>query len=321
MIRRVAVLGLGLIGGSLARRLAGSHEVVGYDSDPPTRAAAAAGLAVAGSVAEAVADRDLVVVATPLPAFRSVLAEAAAVAAAAAIVTDVASVKAPALDAARSALGPGARYVGGHPMAGTERAGFGASDPRLFDGAAWVLCLEEDTELAAWLAVAGLVASLGCRVVPCSAAEHDAAVARTSGLPHLLATALAVAGADGGPLALALAAGSFRDGTRVAGTRPELITALCDANRAALAGVLDATLTRLAAAAWALRSGGTVADLAAAGHTARHRWVAHTLGGERSRLRTADPRLRADLLALGAAGGHLTAVSEDTLECWSPRTP
>jgi prephenate dehydrogenase len=163
-----------------------------------------------------------------------------------------------------------------------------------------------------------LVVALGCRVVPCSAAEHDAAVAQVSGLPHLLATALAVAGAEGGQLALALAAGSFRDGTRVAGTRPELITALCDGNRSALAAAADATAARLTAAAHALRSGGSVADLATAGHAARKRWVGLSLGGDRFSLGRADRRLREALLALGTAGGHVTSVSEQRLDCWSP---
>jgi prephenate dehydrogenase len=292
--------------------------VLGYDADGGTRDAARdAGIAVAGSVAEAAADRDLVVVATPLPAVGSVLAELAA-AGTEAIVTDVVSVKAPVLDAARAAFGGGIRYVGGHPMAGTERAGFAASEPRLFDGAAWVLCLERDTDLAAWLELAALVGSLGCRVVPCPAAEHDAAVARVSGLPHLLAAALALAGDEGGSLALALAAGSFRDGTRVAGTRPDLVAALCDGNRSALATALDAAVARLAAAADALRSGGTVADLAMAGHAARRRWIALSLGGERSTLLRSDPGLRDALLALGAAGGHLTTISDERLDCWRP---
>jgi prephenate dehydrogenase len=326
VIRRVAVLGLGLIGGSLGRRLARSCDVVGYDLDPATRdAAGAAGLPVAGSVAAAVAERDLVVVATPLPALGPVLAEVAATGTAA-IVTDVVSVKGPALAAARAALqgGPrsgGPRYVGGHPMAGTERSGFGASDPHLFDGAAWVLCLEEDTDLAAWLAVAELVAGLGCRVVPCSAARHDAAVAVVSGLPHLLADALAVAGAESGPLALALAAGSFRDCTRVAGTPPDLVTALCDGNRPALADAASTTIVRLAAAADALRSGGTVAGLAAAGHAARRRFVALSVGGARWSLHSSDPALREQLAALGTAGGHLAGVSGGLLDCWAPAAP
>jgi len=321
VVRSVAVLGLGLIGGSLARRLAPDYDVVGYDAAPETRGAAAAeGIVVADSTVDAVAGRDLVVLATPLPALGPALA-AVAGAGPGPVVTDVASVKAPALAAARAALGSGAgRFVGGHPMAGSERSGFGASDPRLFDGAAWVLCAEEDTDLTAWLAVAAVVGGLGCRIVPCPAVAHDAAVARVSGLPHLLALTLAGIGADGGPLALTLAAGSFRDGTRVAGTRPELVTALCDSNRQALAEVTDDAVRRLAEARDVLRAGGTVAPLAVAGHAARRHWTGAGLGGRLSTVDASAAGGRAALLAVGAAGGHVTGVSGTVLDCWLPAT-
>jgi prephenate dehydrogenase len=318
-VRSVAVLGLGLIGGSLARRLAPDHDVIGYDVDAAVRSAAStAGLATADSIVDAVRGQELVVLAMPMAEFGQVL-PAVAGGAAGAIVTDVASVKAPVLATARATLGAaGIRYVGGHPMAGTERSGFGASDPRLFDGAAWVLCLEPDTDIAAWLAVAAIVTGLGCRVVPAPAAAHDAAVARVSGLPHLLALTLATAGATGGPLALALAAGSFRDGTRVADTRPELVAALCDGNRDALAEVTDEALAVLAEARDALRSGGSVAPLAATGHAARRRWTATGLGGSSSTVDASAAGGRAALVALGAAGGHVTGVAGTTVECWVP---
>ena len=309
-------MGLGLIGGSVARRLAPAHDVVGWDADPRTRELAVrAGLRVAGSVQEAAAGADVAIVATPLGAVATVLTALST--SDCRVVTDVGSVKGPVLAAARAA-GLGDRFVGGHPMAGTEQAGFTAADPALLDGAAWVLCLEDDTDLAAWLTVAALATGAGCRVVPCSAAAHDEAQARVSGLPHLLAVALATAGAEGGPLAAALAAGSFRDGTRVAGTRPELIAALCDGNRTALATVLDTTLARLADARDALRDGRSVMPLATAGHRARRDWadprptVAEHL----------DPRassFRDDLLDLGAAGGSVHAVRPDgTLHCQRP---
>jgi prephenate dehydrogenase len=323
-IRRVAVVGLGLIGGSLARRLAAEYDVAGYDADSDTRhAARAAGLTVADSVADVVAGRDLVVVATPLESVADVVAEIAVAAAAAdeATVTDVASVKAGPLAAARGSLGAVRtrhRYVGGHPMAGTEESGFAASDPGLFTGAAWALCVEDDTDTDAWLTVADLVTGLGCRVVPCTADAHDAAVARVSGLPHLLAVTLAATAVDGGPLPLALAAGSFRDGTRVAATRPELVAALCDGNRAALAEALDAALARLAEARDALRNGRGVSPLAAAGHDARRRWEHIHQSEQRSTLDATDPDLRARLLALGAAGGVVTAVAGATLHCSTP---
>ena len=229
---RVAVIGLGLLGGSVARRLARTHDVTGWDADAATRdLAAAAGLSVARDVEAAAAGADVAVVATPVAAIPAVLAALAGTDCP--VLTDVGSVKSPVLAAARAAGVPD-RFVGGHPMAGTEHTGFAAADPALLDGAAWVLCVEDDTDLAGWLRTAELVTGAGCHVVPCSARRHDDAQARISGLPHLLAAALAVAGADGGPLARTLAAGSFRDGTRVAGSRPELIAALCDGNAAAL---------------------------------------------------------------------------------------
>lgn len=314
---RIAVLGLGLIGGSFARRLvagdpdrtAAGHDVTGWDPDPRTRElAAAAGIPIAEP-----GPADLTVVAAPTAAVAAVLGELST--ADCPIVTDVTSVKAPVLAAARAA-GLAGRYVGGHPMAGTEHAGFAASDPELLAGAAWVLCLEPDTDLAAWLAVAAVVTGLGCRVVPATAAAHDDAQARISGLPHLLASALAVAGAAGGPLAATLAAGSFRDGSRVAGSRPELVAGLCDGNRDALAGVLTETLDRLTEARDALRSGGTVTPLAAAGHRG--------LGAMRRpatvpvRLDTRSGTLRDQLLALGASGGTVDAVRGAELHAHRP---
>lgn len=307
---RVGVLGLGLIGGSVARRLAPDHDVRAWDPDPATRAAAAAaGLALASDLGRP----DVTVLATPMDALPEALAHWTG-----GTVTDVGSVKGPVLAAARAA-GLADRYVGGHPMAGSERSGFAAADPALLDGAVWVLGLEDDTDTDRWLTVAALVTGAGCRVLPTTAAAHDEAQARISGLPHLLASALAAAGARGGPLATALSAGSFRDGTRVAGARAEFVAALCDGNRAALAAVLDETLADLAAARDALRSGGTVRPLATAGHAARRAW-SEPAPTTAVRLDRAAPDLRADLLALGAAGGWLDAVTPAELHGHCPPT-
>jgi prephenate dehydrogenase len=313
---RVAVIGLGMVGGSVALRLARTHDVSGWDVDPVTRElAAAAGLAVADGLEEAAAGADIAVVATPPAAAPTVLAALSTMDCP--VSTDVGSVKAAVLEAAR-AVGLGGRFVGGHPMAGTERTGFAAGDPALLDGAAWVLCVEDDTDLAAWMRIAELVTGAGCHVVPCSARQHDDAQARISGLPHLLASALAVAGADGGPLAGALAAGSFRDGTRVAGSRPDLIAALCDDNGPALAHVLEDTLARLDGARKALRSGGSVQPLATAGHAARRAWT-DPAPSMAEQLDAAAKTLRTDLLGLGAAGGAVHAVHPDgTLHCRRP---
>ncbi|HEX5495141.1 MAG TPA: prephenate dehydrogenase/arogenate dehydrogenase family protein [Mycobacteriales bacterium] len=332
--RRVAVIGLGLIGGSLLRRLAGPRppdtgavgpdgavcETVGYDRDPGTRdAASAAGHTVAPTLADAVGGQggaDLVVVATPLRALPGVLADLAVALRPDAVLTDVASVKVAARDAVRAANLLGT-YVGGHPMAGTERSGFDASDPGLFDGAAWVLCLDGGTDLVGWLALARLVTAIGCRVVPAGAAEHDAAAARISGLPHVLAAVLAATAGTTG-LAPALAAGSYRDGTRVAGTRPDLAAALCDGNRIAVADTLDEALDRLTAARDTLRAGGSVLPLCSEGYAARRRWEPGGVRGEWFELDAGDPDLRDRLRALGAGGGHVRSVSGRALRCWRP---
>jgi prephenate dehydrogenase len=309
-------MGLGLIGGSLLRRLAATHNACGYDVNPAARAAAAdAGLRSVPTVEDAVGTADLVIVAAPLPAFARLVPAVAKAARPGTLISDVASVKVAPRELVR-AHANGLRYVGGHPMAGTEHSGFAASDPHLFDGAPWVLCLDPDTDLGTWLELARLVTGLGCRVVPTTAEEHDGAVARISHLPHLLAAALA-AGADGN-LARKLAAGSFRDGTRVAGTRPDLVATMCDGNREAVIGALDRLLDRLAEARDALRAGESVRPLAREGYTARQRWVGFGMGGGTVELDAGAATLRADLLRLGRVGGHLDEVGDGLLLGWRP---
>jgi len=298
------VVGLGLIGGSLLRRLADQLPVCGYDADELTRAAARdAGYEVLESVGELVRTSQLVVLAVPLPELPAVIAEVAAAAHEHLVVTDVCSVKAPVLDLVRPTRIP---YVGGHPMAGSERSGFAAADPALFDGAAWVLCLEDDTPLVTWLVLARLVTGMGCRVVPCTAADHDQAVARVSHLPHALAAALA-AGAAGSPLALALAAGSFRDGTRVAATRPELSAAMCVGNAPALSIELDALIARLTELRRRLTDGEDPTDWFLPGHQVRTGWPRPAAGFDL----TDGEDLRLRLLDVGRRGAAVTGIGKD----------
>ncbi len=224
----------------------------------------------------------------------------------AATVTDVASVKSPILAAARDA-GLAGRFVGGHPMAGTEHSGFAAGDAGLLAGAAWVLCVEPDTDLDRWLGVAALATGLGARVVPATAAEHDEAVARISHLPHLLAAGVATVAAAAGPLALRLAAGSFRDATRVAAADPSLATAMCALNADAVETAVQALGQQL-----------TKPDRAAlidAGHRIRVGWPPAPPPLVRWPLH-AD--LRDRLLALGRRGGWVEAVLPDRLAVRDP---
>jgi prephenate dehydrogenase len=330
IVVNVAVIGMGLIGGSLMRALAvAGHRVIGYDLDPSTRAMARTGAAQApqdarwqvfGSVADAVSGADLVVVATPLTAAAQVLDQIAS-AGFTGLVTDVVSVKAPMRELVARHLrshpahvrhrppADGLRlagYVGGHPMAGKETAGFAATDATLFAGCAWVLCLDEETDLDDWLVLARLVTSLGARVVPTTADDHDRVVAAVSHVPHLLAVSLA--SAIGDPLAGTLAAGSFRDGTRVAGSPPELIASMCGGNAGPVLDALDAVVSQLDEARAALASDdpiSTVRAWAAPAHAARIRWPYGW--GEPSEI----PASTENLLGLGDRGGWVTAVSTD----------
>ena len=302
---RVAVLGLGLIGGSLLQALRQADiEVVGFDVDPDTAAAAsAAGFPLAPSDAAAVHGADLVVLAMPLPDVTTAVRSVAPHLSHGAVLTDVGTLKTPVIDVVREHA-PAVTFVGGHPLAGVEETGWTAADPLLFRDAPWALTLEPDTSARAWVRLAGLVCDLGARPVPTTAADQDSAVARVIGLPHVLAEALALTGLSGGPLGLSLAAGSYRSGSRVARTRPELVTSWCDGNPA-LVGALDDAIAHLAAARDALSAGGSIHPLAAAGFDARHNWEQRAF--EPVELPT-DPEL---LVAHGRAGGWITAVLRD----------
>ncbi|WP_375490590.1 prephenate dehydrogenase/arogenate dehydrogenase family protein [uncultured Jatrophihabitans sp.] len=299
---RAAVLGLGQIGGSLLHALrAGGVDTIGYDTDADTAAAAStAGFTVAPDDAAALRDADLVVLAMPLPQVIDALRSAAPHIATGAVLTDVGTLKSPVRDAVRKHA-PQTMFVGGHPLAGVEETGWAAATPDLFRDAPWALTLEDDTDLDAWLRVAALVCDLGARPVPTTAADQDAAVARVIGLPHVLAEALALTGLHGGPLGLSLAAGSYRSGSRVARTRPELVSTWCDGNPA-LVDALDDAIARLAQARDALAAAGSVLPLARAGHRARIEW-------EQRRVEPVQIDGDADQLrALGRQGGWVTAV-------------
>jgi len=226
----VGVVGLGLIGGSLLRALGGA----GYDADPAVRAAAAAeGFEVAGELA-ALEGCELILVAVP-PARTAAVLEQVLDAVPAAHVADTASVKA--------GLPRHERLVGAHPMAGAETAGWAASTAVLLQGAPWAACPAGE-DLAPLLALSAAVDALGGRLVACTPEDHDAAVARTSHVPHLAAQALAGLVAEGG-LHAALAGTAFRDMTRVARSDAGLWTEILAANREACLAGIDELVARL----------------------------------------------------------------------------
>jgi prephenate dehydrogenase len=312
-MRDVCVVGLGLIGGSFLRAVSKPERSVwgATTSEMDAKTAASNGFDVDTDVDGALrkaAERDaIIVLAVPLPAVEAVLRQVARVAPQC-LLTDVTSVKAPILDAVR-AISPQLRYVGGHPMAGTADSGWAAGKAELFTGAAWVLGVERDTDLGDWKEIARLVLEIGAHVVPLPAASHDETVARISHLPHLLAAILASIGAEGGPLAMSLAAGSYTDGTRVAGTRPELVAAMTEGNKAALLPILDEALGRLGAARGSLASTGGLIATIKDGHKGAEMLLAARENNRASvRIELTEANAWERLQDLGERGGRITAV-------------
>ncbi|MFC9252384.1 prephenate dehydrogenase [Amycolatopsis thailandensis] len=311
------MIGLGLIGGSLLRaahsigRTAFGATTSEVDADAASRAGFDVTTQVEAALSKA-AERDaMIVLAVPLPAVEEVLRTVSRVAGHC-VLTDVTSVKGPVLDSVRRRA-PYAKFVGGHPMAGTAESGWKASNPALFGGAAWVLGVEYDTDLTAWAEVARLVLDVGAHVVPLPADSHDETVARISHLPHIFAAILATIGAQGGPLAMSLAAGSYTDGTRVAGSSPALVRAMTEGNRDALLPIVDEALGRLGAARGSLASTGGLAVTVNAGHEGAQAF-ATSKDAERAGVRVSltAPDARDGLIALGERGGRITAIEGDT---------
>lgn len=242
----VSVLGTGLIGTSIAlglRQLGWTTR--GWDVDQANLGDAVALGAIevaSGSIAECVGGTDLVVVSVPPEPAAEVLAGLDTDS----LVTDVVGVKAGVMEAGIHLP----RFVSGHPMAGREVSGPGAADPNLFRGASWVL-ITDDVATGALADLKAIVSQLGAHPIAMTAAEHDDAVATISHLPQVLAAALTAHAAEH-PLALGLAAGGFRDLTRVAASGSALWTELLVANRVEVSEALSSYANRLLAWAAAL---------------------------------------------------------------------
>lgn len=327
---RAAVIGTGLIGGSVLLRLADAGlDVVGWDPDPATREGAQRrGVLAPATIEQAVADSDLVFFCGPLPTLPHTLAQVAELTGPGCVLTDVGSTKVEVTEAA-DRLGLADRFVPGHPMAGAESAGLTAASSALLVGAAWVLCPTPGAAMGAFRWLTGLLVDVfGARVVPMSASAHDSVAALASHVPHLLAGALAGA-TQRAPLrdaVLALAAGSFSDGTRVAGTPPERTANMLLANRDRVLHELAEVRVFLDGLADALRADDApaltsrYAEARAARSALRDRRFT-----DRSRTFAADGDQDAEvtwLRELGGAGGHLTGcqVAPDAVSysAWLP---
>jgi prephenate dehydrogenase len=254
-LRKLAVIGVGLIGGSLAlalRRAGLAAQVTGYDRDSAALERAARLQVidqVAESVSEATRGADLVVVAVPVKAAGSVLHDVALALDPTGVVTDVGSTKAEVIDVARGELRERfARFVPGHPIAGREASGVEAASAELFKGARVVLTPVPETDSKAVDLVRLAWEAAGGRVSILSAADHDRIFAAVSHLPHLLSFALVseIASRPEAAELFGFAAGGFRDFTRIAGSSPEMWRDIVLQNRAALLAELDRYGVRLA---------------------------------------------------------------------------
>lgn len=254
---RVAVIGLGLMGGSLARDLAARGvEVHGLDRDPAaTRAARAEGVLRAGlsPSLEGVEEAELVVLATPVDTAVSLMERLAPRLSPACVVTDLGSTKRSIALAAERA-GVGERFVGSHPLAGDHRSGWEASREGLFAGARVYLCPTARSAPEAVRAVTELWLRLGARPEPIGAEEHDRRLAWTSHLPQVASSALAsvLAGRGLGPGSLGPGG---RDATRLAGSSSEMWTSICLDNAEAVGAAVEALVEELSGVREALRAG------------------------------------------------------------------
>jgi prephenate dehydrogenase len=253
-VQRVAVLGTGLIGGSIGLALSERGiDVHGYDRDGQrlARAKELGAITLAfDSAHDAIAGVDLVVVAVPVGAIASAVLDA--LDAGAPLVTDVGSVKSPVVaevEARRPDLA--GRFVGGHPMAGSEQDGVDGARADLFVGATWVLTPTVASEERVYTALHAFVRSLGADVVTVTPEHHDVLVALVSHVPQLAASTLmdvATEHEEEHRTLLRLAAGGFRDMTRIAAGHPAIWPDILAANRDAVLDALDAYLTALARA-------------------------------------------------------------------------
>jgi prephenate dehydrogenase len=245
---RVAILGLGIIGGSLGLALnqGKDMEVAGYDRDPETMEQALQMGAVkwTGSLRELSAWADCIFLCTPINTLVDIAREAARFCRKGCLITDVGSTKQGIVRVFDDLAEMGLRGVGGHPMAGSERQGITGADRYLFENAVYVLTPGGNTPQGAVEELSLLLGPTGAHIITMDAEKHDRLVAMVSHLPHLVASAL-VSMLQGQDEALALAAGGFRDTTRVAGGNPELWTEILLSNRRLLAEQLEAFTEQL----------------------------------------------------------------------------
>jgi prephenate dehydrogenase len=282
---RVAIVGVGLIGGSLAlalRRAGAAATIVAADRDlQALERASALGVIdqAADSVSEATRGADLVVIALPVRAIGGALHDVGLAMEPHAVVTDVGSTKAEVVRIARDELRERfARFVPGHPIAGREASGVEAATAELFRGARVVLTPEAETAAEALDTVRACWEAAGGRVSVLAAETHDRIFAAVSHLPHLLSFALVseIASREDAAELFGFAAGGFRDFTRIAASSPEMWRDIALQNKAALLAEIERYEARLAVFRALIEKGDGpgLERLMTEARTARHAWAA-----------------------------------------------
>ena len=292
---KVAVVGVGLIGGSIglaARKRLGA-EVAGFDPDPD-RVARAVELGAldraAGSVADAVAGAEIVFCAAPVRALPELVAEALGESGPECVVTDVGSTKRTLIGALAESP-ERSRFIGGHPLAGAETSGVENARAEMLEGARWYLTPTPESSGLAYDRLQRAVADLGARPQAIDAETHDRVMATVSHLPHVLANVLvqeAAAALSEESERLPEVGTSFRDTTRVAGANPGIWGDIFATNSEAVAGEIDAVVGRLTKAAELIRGGdgdGVAAWHREAGEARRRLLESELVGGDLRELR------------------------------------
>ena len=249
-MKRIAILGPGLLGGSIAlklRLLGGSHVTLWARRPEAVEEAIAAGCADSATtdMRAAVKDADLVVLCVPVGAMKEVAGALLPAIRPDAIITDVGSVKGAVLAEVGALFVGHGHFVGSHPMAGSEFTGLKAARADLFERSTCIVTPEANTDPRALAAVEAFWAQLGCRVVQLAAGEHDDCVALVSHLPHLVAAMLINVVADRNAHAFGVVGPGFRDTTRVASGPPAMWTEILRENSAAVAAATDALIAKL----------------------------------------------------------------------------
>lgn len=318
MSQRLAILGVGLIGGSigLAARERGLADVTGFVRNPDKaeeclRVGAVDRIAL--TIEEAVVDADVVVCCASVSSLAGMAQTALDAAGPDCVVTDVGSTKLELVEA----VGSDQRFIGGHPLAGAETAGVSNARADLYEGARWYLTPNERSSGVLYDRLQRLVTDLGARPKAIEAAEHDQAMAVVSHLPHVFANQLAIQGRTGTERLGGLAP-SLRDATRVAGANPAIWGEIFSTNHEAVVAAIRESIAGLEAAAEVIGSAdpGRIAAWQAAAAVERAALSGTETAGEATHhlrvLVPNQPGILAELaLALGRAGVNITDMSLD----------